>query len=97
MLVDPSYQTNQDLLKEYIYSDYITDRGVLWTRDSLLNLNKLQIVGHTKHQEITLDEDLNVVYIDTGACVGNKLSAVIVNSSEIVDVLDVKTNLNDII
>lgn len=97
MLIDQGYQTNQDLLREYIYSDYITDRGVLWTRDSLLNLNKLQIVGHTKHQEITLDEDVNAVYIDTGACVGNKLSAVIVESSEIVDVMDAKTNLNDII
>ncbi len=97
VLLDKAYLTNQELLADYIIADYITDRGVLWTRDSLLNLNKLQIVGHTKHQEITLDEDVKAVYIDTGACVGNKLSAVIVQDSEIVDVLDAKTNLNDII
>ncbi|MFC2083423.1 metallophosphoesterase [Bacteroidota bacterium] len=86
-----------DLLENLILKDLITDHGVLWTRDSLLNLGKLQVVGHTKHQEITLDEDSHSVYIDTGACVGNKLSAIIINESEIVDVIDSKTNLNDII
>ncbi|MBN1300364.1 MAG: serine/threonine protein phosphatase [Melioribacteraceae bacterium] len=96
-LLDNGYLDDLDRLQEYIYHDYNTDRGVLWTRDTLLNLNKLQVVGHTKQQEITLDEDSNVVYIDTGAFVGNKLSAVIINKSEIVDILDVKTNLNDII
>jgi hypothetical protein len=60
-------------------------------------LGKLQIIGHTKQQEITLDEDNNAAYIDTGAYVGNKLSAIIVDNEQIVDVLDVKTHLNDII
>ena len=70
---------------------------MLWLREQALNIGKLQIIGHTKHQEITLDEEANAIYIDTGAYVGNKLSAVVVDKEQIVDVIDVKTHLNDII
>lgn len=80
-----------------IHSDFRTDRGVLWTRDPLLNIGRLQVVGHTKQKEVTLDEDSNAVYIDTGACVGNKLSAIIIHENEIIDTIDEKTHLNDII
>jgi serine/threonine protein phosphatase 1 len=97
MLMPGEQETDYQVLHDYIYSDFKTDRGVLWTRDTLLNLNKIQIVGHTKQQDITLDEESNAAYIDTGAFVGNKLSAVIVHNSEIIDVLHAKTNLNDII
>jgi serine/threonine protein phosphatase 1 len=92
-----SFRDNLDILEPYIQNDLRTDRGILWTRDPLLNLGKLQIVGHTKQQEITLIEDSNSVYIDTGACVGNKLSAVVVHESNIIETIDVKTHLNDII
>jgi serine/threonine protein phosphatase 1 len=86
-----------EMLDPYIRNDLKTDRGILWTRDPLLNLGKLQVVGHTKQQEITLIEDANSVYIDTGACVGNKLSAIIVHESQIVQTIEEKTHLNDII
>jgi serine/threonine protein phosphatase 1 len=86
-----------EILDPYIRNDLKTDRGILWTRDPLLNLGKLQVVGHTKQQEITLIEDANSVYIDTGACVGNKLSAIIVHESQIVQTIEEKTHLNDII
>lgn len=92
-----SFRDNLDILEPYIQNDLRTDRGILWTRDPLLNLGKLQIVGHTKQQEITLIEDSNSVYIDTGACVGNKLSAVVVHESNIIETIEVKTHLNDII
>lgn len=88
---------NIDLFNELVIDDHKTDRGILWTRDTLMNIGKLQIVGHTKHQEVTLDADSNCVYIDTGACVGNKLSSVMIDDNKIIDILDVKTNLNDII
>ncbi|PIQ07961.1 MAG: diadenosine tetraphosphatase [Ignavibacteriales bacterium CG18_big_fil_WC_8_21_14_2_50_31_20] len=91
------FRTNLSALHELIYNDYRSDRGVLWCRDEPLNIGKLQIIGHTKHQEIILDEDNNAVYIDTGAYVGNKLSAIIVEKEQIIDVIDVKTHLNDII
>ncbi len=92
-----NFKENLDILEPYIRNDLRTDRGILWTRDPLLNLGKLQIVGHTKQQEITLIEDANAVYIDTGACVGNKLSAIIVHESQIIETIEVKTHLNDII
>lgn len=85
-----------EMIKKYIYSDFSTDKGVLWTRDPLLDIGKLQIVGHSKHKDITFDEDSNALYIDTGACVGNKLSAVIVHNNEIVDTIEENTHLNDI-
>jgi len=91
------FKNDLDSLYTIIYGDYSSDHGVLWTRDSLLNLGKLQVVGHTKHQEITYVDEANAVYIDTGACVGNKLSAIIVHENEIVDTFDQKTNINDII
>lgn len=91
------YRNRLDLLDALIKNDLRTDRGILWTRDPLLNIGKLQIVGHTKQQEITLVEDSNSVYIDTGACVGNKLSAIIVSESQIIETIEEKTHLNDII
>ncbi len=91
------YEENLDVLDEFIYKDFRSDSGVLWTRDELLNLGKLQVVGHTKRQEIVLDESSNAVYIDTGACVGNMLSAVIIDRSNIEEVISQKTQLNDII
>ena len=96
-MLPENFRDDLSILHEHIYNDAVTDRGVLWTRDNLLNLGKLQIVGHTKHKDITLDEDSRALYIDTGACVGNKLSAVIVNKNEIVDTIEEKTHLNDII
>ncbi|MCF8260587.1 MAG: metallophosphoesterase [Melioribacteraceae bacterium] len=96
-ILPENFRDDLEILSKIIYSDYKTDTGVLWTRDTLLDLGKLQVVGHTKQREIILDEDSSAIYIDTGACVGNKLSAVIVHQSEIIDTLDEKTHLNDII
>lgn len=92
-----NFLSDLNVLEKFIYDDFSSDKGVLWTRDPLLNLGKLQIVGHSKQREVTLIEDSNAVYIDTGACVGNKLSAVIVHENELIDTLDEKTHLNDII
>ncbi|MEJ5350920.1 MAG: metallophosphoesterase [Melioribacteraceae bacterium] len=93
----PDFRNNLDLLAPLIENDISSDRGIMWTRDPLLNLGKLQIVGHTKQPDITYVEDSNALYIDTGACVGNKLSAVIIEKNSIIDTLQVKTHLNDII
>lgn len=92
-----NFREDLDQLEEIINKNYRNDSGVLWSRDELLNLGKLQIVGHTKQKDIVFDESANAVYIDTGACVGNTLSAVIVEHSEIIEVMSQKTNLNDII
>jgi serine/threonine protein phosphatase 1 len=91
-----NYKDNLDILDQLIMNDLRSERGILWTRDPLLDIGKLQVVGHTKQQEITLVEDSHSVYIDTGACVGNKLSAIIVHESNIIETIDEKTHLNDI-
>jgi len=91
------FRNNLEVLEPFIINDMKSDNGVLWTRDPLLNLGKLQVVGHTKQPEITLVEDSFAVYIDTGACVGNKLSAIVVHESTIIETIDEKTHLNDII
>lgn len=88
---------SDDILNEVVTNNYRNDDGVLWARGKLLNIGKLQVVGHTKNKDVTFDEGSNVVYIDTGACVGNKLSAVIIHENKIIDTLEEKTQLNDII
>ncbi|RMG33060.1 MAG: diadenosine tetraphosphatase, partial [Methanobacteriota archaeon] len=85
------YQADLSVLYPIIRTDHRTDRGVLWNRDELLDLGKLQVVGHTKQKEITFVEESNALYIDTGACVGNKLSCVIIHKNEVVDTIEVST------
>jgi len=85
------------ILEEYIYSDKISDSGILWNRDSLMNIGKLQVFGHTKHQKIIFNEDSLSVNIDTGASYGNKLSAIVVHNNEIVDTFEEFTHIDDLI
>jgi len=87
---------NRKKMVDIVESDLNNDHGVLWTRDKLLNLNKLQIVGHTRFEDVYYDKSSNAVYVDTAACSGNKLSAVIVNESNIVDKISVSTDSKDI-
>lgn len=93
----PNYKEDLSVLEPFIYKDFRNDNGVLWTRDQLLDLGKIQVVGHTKQKEIVYDETANALYVDTGACVGNTLSAVIIDKSKIVEVISQKTHLNDLI
>jgi len=45
---------------------YEEEDGILWTRERLLNLGKLQLVGHTKQVDVKIDNKSNAAYIDTG-------------------------------
>ena len=83
-------------LEEIIKDNLNREEGILWTRDSLLNIGKLQVVGHSIKREITYIEKSNVVYIDTGAFLGNKLSAVIVEANKVIDRLEEVTHKADI-
>jgi len=83
-------------LRDVVESDLNGEHGILWTRDKLLDLGKLQIVGHTRFDEILYDDKANVLYIDTAACSGNKLTAVIINENELVDTISVNTINQDI-
>ena len=90
------YKDNLDVLNPIIDNEHYNEHGVMWNRDKLLNLGKLQIVGHTHDTEPRFDKRANTLYIDTGAFRGNKLSCAIVENSEVIEVLSVKTNNRDL-
>jgi serine/threonine protein phosphatase 1 len=85
-----------DSLDPFLRSELMSEHGVLWTRDELLDIGKLQIVGHTRQQEVNYLKSNNVVYIDTSAYTGNKLSAVIVEKDQMIDTISVQTYKEDI-
>lgn len=72
------------------------DDGIIWNRSELLDLGKLQVVGHTRKLNILYQNKNNAVYIDTSASTGNTLSAIIIEEGEITDTIAVQTNSTDI-
>jgi Calcineurin-like phosphoesterase len=88
--------SNVEQVNKIMNENIMNDHGILWTRDSLMNLGKLQVVGHTRQREVYHNKKNNAVYIDTSVYTGNKLSSVIVKDSEIIDILDVPTYKRDI-
>lgn len=87
---------NLDYLDQLIYSECESETGVLWTRERLLNLGKIQIVGHSKQDRVRLDNKSNAAYIDTGACAGNRLSSVVVHRNDIIEIIEELTHQEDI-
>jgi serine/threonine protein phosphatase 1 len=87
---------NSDQLDKFIHSNLDNDHGILWTRDQLLNIGKLQVVGHTRHTDVSFQEKNNVVYVDTSVYSGNKLSAVVVDKNTIVEIISVPAIKEDI-
>lgn len=71
--------------------------GIIWNRDELINLGKLQVVGHTRLFEIRKNEYNNTLYIDTAAVAGNKLSAAIIEDNKVVEFIYEKTNELDVV
>jgi len=78
-------------IKILLEQELASSHGVIWTRDELINLGKLQIVGHTVVNEIFHDKKSNALYIDTSAFAGNKLTAVIIDNNKLVDSFSVNT------
>jgi serine/threonine protein phosphatase 1 len=91
-----NFRENIKSLDEVIYNDIEDERGILWTRDELLDLGKLQVVGHTRRDEVVHNAKNNVLYIDTSVYTGNKLSAVIIENNEVLDILSVPTFKEDL-
>ena len=87
---------NIDKLDEEMRNSITSEHGILWTRDDLMNLGKLQVVGHTRKQDITYQNWNNVVYIDTSVYTSNKLSAIIVEGGKIIAQHSVPTNHKDL-
>jgi serine/threonine protein phosphatase 1 len=80
------------LIKLYIDNEH----GIIWNREQLMDLGKLQIVGHTRQENVNHLKFNNTAYIDTSVYTGNKLSAVIVDEGKIINTLCVDTFLQDI-
>ncbi len=91
-----NFLSNTIKLENILRNDLDKTRGILWTRSELMNIGKLQIVGHTRREEVMFDMYSNVVYIDTSAYSGNKLSAVIIDNNKLLEVISVDTKLRDI-
>jgi serine/threonine protein phosphatase 1 len=87
---------NTDQIDKVMRLNLMSEHGILWTRDALLNIGKLQIVGHTRHRDVTSHKVNNVAYIDTSVYTGNKLSAVIIKNENIIDTISVPTEKIDI-
>ena len=91
-----NYKDDLNSLNYLIDNEHYNEHGVMWNRDKLLNIGKLQIVGHTHDSEPRFDKRANALYIDTGAFRDNKLSCAILEKSEVVEILSVKTNPRDL-
>ena len=85
-----------DKFDKLIRSNIDSEHGIIWNRDQLMDLGKLQIVGHTRQENVNYLKFNNTAYIDTSVYTGNKLSAIIVEEGRIIDTLSVKTFLRDI-
>ena len=79
-----------------ILEELETDEGILWTRNELLDLGKLQIIGHTRKNEVEYNKENNTAYIDTSVYTHNKLTAIIVEKSQILDTISVPTISEDL-
>jgi serine/threonine protein phosphatase 1 len=82
----------EKILKE----DLFDQNSIIWARGDLLNIGKLQIVGHTHRKEVFFDKDSNVLYIDTTAYGNNKLTAAIIEKNELLETIEEKTHPDDI-
>ena len=91
--------TQQELLSRYeniLKEDLFDQNSIIWARGPLLNIGKLQIIGHTHRKEINFDKEANALYIDTTAYGNNKLTAVIVENNEVLEILDAKSSEEDV-
>ena len=91
-----NFKENLDIIKEIISKDVESPEGILWTRNELLDLGKLQVVGHTRREEVEYKKSNNSVYIDTSVYTGNKLSAIVVDQNKIIDTLSAPTAAEDL-
>jgi serine/threonine protein phosphatase 1 len=90
------YQSDLSILENFIRNDLDKSDSILWARGELLNIGKLQVVGHTRRNEVEYKKENNVVYIDTSVYLMNKLSAVIIEDNVVIDILSVRTKAKDI-
>ncbi|PEC22645.1 metallophosphoesterase [Bacillus cereus] len=67
--------------------------GVLWNRESLINIGKLQVVGHTPIETPIYNSISNSINIDTGAYSSRCLTGVKLTSTG--DIIEIVTEVTD--
>lgn len=72
------------------------DMGLLWNRSELLDIGKIQIVGHTPVPNFKFYKKQRAYYIDTGASNGNKLTALVSDGMDAVDIIFETTDKMDL-
>jgi serine/threonine protein phosphatase 1 len=82
--------------QEIVKKNKDNEHGIIWNRDQLLNLGKLQVVGHTRQEKIVYLKFNNTIYIDTSVYAGNKLTVILVDEGKMIDSLSVRTFPEDI-
>ena len=83
-------------LDKILEGNLLSEKSIVWTRNDLVNLGKLQIVGHTRKEEIQFVKKSNALYIDTSAYSGNKLTAVIIDKNKMIDSIAEFTDEKDL-
>jgi serine/threonine protein phosphatase 1 len=91
-----NFLSDDAALKEILSNELFNQNSIIWARGDLLNIGKLQVVGHTHRKEVFFDKVSNALYIDTTAFGNNKLSAAIVEQNILIEVIDQKTNADDV-
>jgi len=91
-----NFLSNDAELKKILNNDLFDQNSIIWARGDLLNICKLQIVGHTHRKEVYFDKEANAIYIDTTAYGNNKLTAVIIEQNKLIEIIDQNTNSNDV-
>ena len=82
-------------LKNLLESDLFENHSVIWCRQNLMNIGKLQIVGHTHRKDTFYDHESNTVYLDTTAFGLNKLTAAIIENSKVIEMIEQPTFKDD--
>lgn len=87
---------DDDKLNKILSDDLFNQNSIIWTRSDLLNIGKLQIVGHTHRKEVYFDKDANALYIDTTSYGNNKLTSAIVHENKLVEIISENSSVEDV-
>jgi serine/threonine protein phosphatase 1 len=91
-----NFLSSDSQLDKILRNDLFNQNSIIWARSELLNIGKLQVVGHTHRKEVYFDKVSNALYIDTTVFGNNKLSAAIVEQNKLVEIIDQKTSADDV-
>lgn len=91
-----NFLNNPAEFEKILREDLFEQDSIIWTRSELLNIGKLQVVGHTHRKDVNFDKEANVLYIDTTAYGNNYLTAVIVEQNKLINTINEKTVPDDV-